>query len=136
MLPIAIAGLTFGSLNLLDNLKRNYKKYIFINLVFLYFLFTLDIFNIPDKPFRIYADINSNTLASINFFYFFSLLPFGYIKNKKILLYLRHITNHTGGIYYLHPFIIFYLRKILIFVKSKNIFGIIIIYVSTSRILI
>ena len=131
MMPIAIVGMTFCSINFEINSKKNYLKYLFINLVSLYFLFSFQLFNINDEGIKMYADVDSNILAAINMFYFFSLLPLSNIKNKKVLLFIKLITNHTGGIYYLHPLIILILGKITKFVKYRTIFGTILIYIYT-----
>lgn len=126
--PIAVIGLTFGSLNLIDNIKNNYARNIVINIIFLYFLLNYNIFNFNNI--FIYPDVDSLTIGAINFFSIFSLLPLEKIKNKKIIITLRYITNHTGGIYYLHIFIFFYLKKIYISVRISPILGIIIIYMT------
>ena len=124
--PIAVFGVTIGSLDLISILKKNYIRNIIINTFFIYFLYKFQIFNFNTQ--YLYPDVDTNIIASINFFFIFSLLPIHRIINKKIILLLMNITNFTGGIYYLHLFINFHLNKIFDNVRNRTFFGTFIIY--------
>ncbi len=62
-----------------------------------------------------------NGIASISFFYFFSVIP--NLNNKKIISMISAITNYTGGIYYLHTILWRLLRKKIQIFKRKTLFG-------------
>lgn len=128
-IPNAVLGLTLGSLNIISSLKRFYLKYMIINLIILYFLVKFNIFYFNDI--YLYADIDTLTMGAINCFCFFSLIPFEKVNNNIILSNLKLITNFTGGIYYLHIFIYFFIKKVILFVRNGTFFGTIIIYFCT-----
>lgn len=125
--PIAVIGLIFGSYNLIFCFKKHYIRNIILNSSILYLIIKYNIFTF--KNIYIYQDVGTNTIASFNLFCIFGLIPFENIKNKTIISIIRHITNYTGGIYYLHPFTSYYLQKIFINVRKKNLFGIFLIYI-------
>ena len=50
-------------------------------------------------------------LIAINLFIIFGLLPIDKINNLKIIFFIKQITSYTGGIYYIHPEIIYYMHK-------------------------
>ena len=124
--PIAVLGITIGSSDLISILKKNYIRNIIINTFFIYYLFKFQIFKFYEK--YLYPDVDTNIIASINFFFIFAIIPLNRITNKKILFILMNITNYTGGIYYLHLFISFHLSKIFANVKIRTFYGIFIIY--------
>ena len=126
MIPISVMGFTFGESNILQNSKNNRFRYIIIHAISLYYLFKLDIFNLHDGFF--YPAIEMNTLAAINSFFIFSLLPFEKIQNQKIISILKCMFNYTGGIYYIHVFFRFYFSKIIINIKNKTFLGCLVIY--------
>jgi hypothetical protein len=127
MIPAASIGLTFGAENLIAILKRKYVKHIIIHASFLYFLFKLNIFQLHNG--YLFSAIEMNTLGSINFFCIFSIIPFEYIKKKRIIDILKYISNYTGGIYYIHVFLCYYLGKIIIYIRYQTFFGCILLYI-------
>jgi len=126
MIPSAVLGLTFGSKNITDNLKNHYIKHIIIHIIFLYFLFKLNIFQIHEG--YLYSGIEINTIGAINSFIIFSLFPFEKCLHERIICIIKNLSSYTGGIYYLHVILHFYLAKIIIFIKNRTLSGCIIIY--------
>lgn len=126
--PIAVFGLTFGSFKLIFKLKKFYIRTIIINIITIYFLFKYNIFTFDDI--YIYQDVDTITIGSINFFTLFGLIPFYNFNNAKFISILKYITNYTGGIYYLHTFILFFLDKIFKSVRKRTFFGVFIIYIN------
>ena len=127
--PISVFGLTLGSFDIIANMKQFYIKNIIINVISLYYLVKFRIFKFNEE--YIYPDVDTNIISSINFFIIFALIPFDKILNEKIIVIIAHITNYTGGIYYLHLFMRFYLKNIFEEVRRKTFIGIFIIYFIT-----
>ena len=65
---------------------------------------------------RLYQGIILN-VRSVCLIFIFSLFPSEKIRNPKIINFLKHLTNYTAGIYYLHYNLFLYLKP---FVKSIN----------------
>lgn len=124
--PIAVLGLSIGSFDIIKNMKQFYIKVIIICIILLYYLVKFRIFNFKEE--YIYPDVDTNSISSIIFFIIFALIPFDYISNKKIIAFVFHITNYTGGIYYLHLFVRFYLSQIFEKVRKKTFCGVFVIY--------
>ena len=126
MIPFAVMGLTFGSLNLIHILSFYKRKAIFFCLVIIVFLFKFNMFFVIKGIF--YPGIERN-LGAIILFSLFSIITVKSVINEKIFLIIGRLTKYTGGIYYLHVFIKFYLKKKISLVKKKTISGCIIIYI-------
>ena len=58
------------------------------------------------------------------------MFPSKKIKNKTIIKFIKLITGHTAGVYYLHIVIYKYLTPIFISVKNKTLKGSIMIYLT------
>ena len=112
MMPIAVTGISFSSINLISRINKNKTRIIFFSIIILYFLFKFDIF----KKFEgyVYPDILLNDFSSIFLFIIFSLISLEQIKKKIYIIFLKNITKFTGGIYFL--------KKILtiIYITKKN----------------
>lgn len=111
MIPIAVTSISFSSIDLNLKLKNYKKRIIFFSLIIIYILFEFDIF-INYEGFH-YPEILLNDFASIFLFISFSLIPLENIANKNHLFFffINNITKFTGGIYYLHPFFLRFLKK-------------------------
>ena len=111
--PIAVSAFILNSSNLLKHLKNSRYTAIFYSLVINIFICKYNIF----KKIEIYGDtykfngLDKNIFSFCIFLTFF-LIPFEKIKSKKITKFIIIVTNHTFGIYCLHPIIKFYLLKL------------------------
>lgn len=114
LFPIAVIGISFGSIKLIKNLMNFRKKSIILSFLFLYIIRTFNIFYNINGIF--YQGISLNICGNL-LFIFFSLTPFDNIKNKKIIQIIKQITSYTGGIYYLHTIISIYINKVLFKIK-------------------
>lgn len=125
-IPLAAAGLTFGAINIIENLKMNANKMIIFSAIILYYLFRFEIFvDIKGFAYRGVIKIFGSTFL----FLFFSLLPINNIKNKKLILLIRQLTSYTLGVYIIHGIVQGYLNKIIYIIKKKTFIGCIIIHI-------
>ena len=125
MLPIAITGIMFAHIELLEQLKNHRNKSIFFSLFILYFIYKYNVF-VNVNGFA-YSGIKNN-IAAICLFISFSLIPFDKLMNNFILIIVKKLTSHTGGIYYFH-IIIFNLIKDISFLKISPILRCLVIYI-------
>ena len=120
--PFASTGLSLASFQIL-NIIQKYK----IQTLF----FCLYIFISSDK-YSIITDLKfSNSYSGLIFnvraiclIFIFSLFPSNKITNIKIGKILKHITNYTAGVYYLHPVIRRYFKNNI----NHTLSGVFIIY--------
>ena len=125
IIPIAILGYIFSSLNLLLKMK-NIPIYIYvIHISLLYLLFKYDIFTY--YPGFIYPNVFLNISASTLFFITFGSFNFNKYFNNCI--FNEYLTKYTGGIYYIHPIIRDYLQKKIIFFRDQTYHSSLIIYI-------
>jgi hypothetical protein len=113
--PIALAGFSLASSNILKTFLNNRKKCLFFFSFFRYLIMNYDVF----------SNLSGNSSPGIikiaySFFLFniFCLLPFE-ILNDKILCFITQITKFTQGIYCLHFLILYYLK---VFFNKKGSF--------------
>ena len=125
--PISIIGLTSGSVNLINFLKQCYFRILIISFISLICLIKFDIF--PPHDGFLYPRVELNTLGAINLFIFFSSLPFETNLSKHINIFIKNISNNTGGIYYIHNFCRGYLLKFIIPIRNGTFLGSIILYI-------
>ena len=125
MLPIAITGIIFAHIELLKQLKNHRNKSIFFSLVILFFIYKYNVFG-NFKGF-LYSGIKNN-IAAICLFISFSLIPFDKLKNNIIVIIIKKLTSHTGGIYYFH-IIIFILINYISFLNNNPILSCFITYI-------
>ena len=93
LFPIVVIGISFGSIELIKNLMKLRKKSLILSFLSLYIIRTFNIFyNIKGL---FYQGISLNICGNL-LFIFFSLIPFDYIKNKKIIQIIKQITSYTG----------------------------------------
>ena len=123
LMPLAVIGCFFGSVNLLLMINSLSISARFFLLFFIYFLFEYDIFIYPIGFF--YPNVFLNILASIILIFFFSTLHF---DNLILNTIIRNITQFTGGIYYIHLIIKSYLQRYLSFFGKRSYFSSLIIY--------
>ena len=67
-------------------------------------------------------------LVSICIFIGFAVFPSEKVKNKIILKIIKHATNYTAGVYYLHLPLARYLLRIVIPIKKRTLKGCTILY--------
>ena len=118
LMPVAIIGCIFNSINLLSKIKHfsiNFKLFLLYTSII---LIQFDIF-IYKAGFR-YPNVLLDIFGAINLFLLFGSLSFGKIKNEKIIQIIRNITEFTGGIYYIHGIVRDYLRKYSIFFSKRS----------------
>ena len=92
-------------------------KSIFFSIIFIFILFKYDIF-IYIKGFGKQGLMLN--LGSVLFFILFYLLPLEKIKTSNIKLCIKYITNHTGGIYFLHIIIYKILKNYIVLILKKQ----------------
>ena len=127
LLPIAVVGLILGSKRLLLKIEQSTFIFYFFMVFSIYILFEYDIFIIK-QGFR-YSNILLNLFGSLSLFMTFGSLPFKQTEKCKLLIVLNNITKFTGGIYYIHPIIRDFLRKISsYFDRKRNYYNSFIIY--------
>ena len=125
MMPFAVIGFTLGFYNII-NILQNMKIKTFI--------FSILIYNfVEDYKVFLYIQgfyYNGIYLAirSVCVVFIFSLFPSDKINNKYLTKYLKIITNYSGGVYYLHNTIRFYLYQFNNDFKYGTFFGIILNY--------
>ena len=99
MAPFAVVGVIIASLGIVKYFKKYSIKTIIVLLFLLYILFNYNLF---------YGTIGFDYsglkmfFISIFIFVLFAVFPSEKINNKIILKIIKQITNHTGGVYYLH----------------------------------
>ena len=124
--PFTSTGFTLGNFKIL-NIIANYKIQTLILCSFFFcFLEKYSIFS------SIRHDNSYNgflyNIKSICLVFIFSLFPSNKIANIKIGKILKHISNYTEGIYYLHTHIILYFKGFIKPIKNGTLFGLFIIY--------
>ena len=67
---------------------------------------------------------------AICIFFLFSMFPSEKIKNKIVIKFIKIITGHTGGIYYLHIPVSGYISNYSISVRNRTVKGCANIYLS------
>jgi len=102
--PIAIIAILFSSFNLVQCIKKHYKKSIFLSFVMIYFIYKNDIF----VNLHWYYGFKKAFMA-ILIFIFFASLPIREIDSKILNFIIKTITSYTQGIYCTHLIIMYYL---------------------------
>ena len=125
LIPIAVTGLFLSSIQIISLFQENSIKAIIISILSLFIVKKYDIFN--NILGNMYQGLLVNVCA-ILLFIIFSQISFNYIKSRKIIIFIMQITKYTGGIYYIHGIIGFYLKYIILLIKNKTIVGCLIIY--------
>ena len=125
LIPLAIIGCNFSSINLLLKVKNFPLDYHFILLLLIHFLFQYNIFIFPSG--FMYPNVFLNIVASTILFVSFGAINFfSCLINNSIIL---HITRFTGGIYYIHPIFRYYLQKYILYFQKKSYFSSYLIYI-------
>ena len=125
-LPLASTGFTFASLNVI-NIVSNYKlQTMFFSLFGFLLLEKYSIFQ--EAPNKVGNSGILYHVRAICFIFIFSLFPSNKITDNKLEKILKHITNYTAGIYYIHMPIMNYLKYLINPIKNGTCFGILIIY--------
>ena len=127
LIPVAVIGLTFGSVNLINLLSKCQLRVAIMSFLFLICLFKFEIFKSHDG--FLYQKVELNSLGAIDLFIFFSSLPFDKIKNTKVINFIKLISNNTGGIYYIHNFVRGYLVRYIRPIKEGSFLGSTILYI-------
>lgn len=98
MIPLAVFGCFFNSINLLQKLNKLDLSILFILSSLLFLIFKYDIF--LKYPGFIYPNVLLNILGSTLLLLLFGIINFDkFTRTKKII---KKITLFTGGIYYIH----------------------------------
>jgi len=123
--PFTVTGFYLGSINIFCLLNTHkIKTLIFSTLIFC-FIENYSVFSIIEGV--SYFGIDKN-IKAISVIFIFSLFPSDKITSKKIKIFLRHISNYTGGIFFLHYTIYIYLKNFCNLIKNGSFFGCIFIY--------
>ena len=131
VIPFCISGYILTSLNIIQILKKNRIKAIYIFLLISIILRKYTIFT-PIYGFG-YAGINLH-INSLSIFIISSLLSSDIIKNKNINNIIKILSSITPGIYYIHYPIYLYLKNFFLLIKNQTLFGSIIIYITCTLI--
>lgn len=126
IIPFTVTGLTLASYSLINKINKikDKKKVVFVTIIILYFIKKYDIIR-SCRGFR-YPGVSLN-VGGIFILISFSFISF---KNKpKVLNFIKHFTNYTGGIYYLHFVVMNIFRNKISYINNKTIFGGFIIYI-------
>ena len=124
--PSALMGFLIASSGLM-NFFRKYKLKVFIICTLInYFIIRYKVF--ITNTGTDYAGVKSYFI-SICIFIGFAVFPSEKVKNKIILKIIKHITNYTAGIYYLHLSIARYLINIIKPIKKRTLKGCSLIYI-------
>ena len=86
-----------------------------------YFLFFV---NVPLS----YKGLVDN-IFTLELFIFFAMIPFDKINNKHLYNVLVKMTNYTGGVYYIHIFIIKLLSRNSQVIRDRNVKSCLIVYI-------
>lgn len=123
--PFTVTGLYLASLNIFDVLSlHKIKTLIFSSLTFCF----LEIYSVFSQIKGIaYFGVDLN-IKAISLIFISSLFPSEKIRSKKIKIFLRQISNYTGGIFYLHYTVYIYFKEFINLIKIRSFFGCIIIY--------
>lgn len=93
-----ITGFYFANISIIKIIKDKKDK------IFLFIIPTIIILKEKNNIFKVsdqFSVFVTGMISSI-LFLFFSILPFDRINNEKIILFIKYLTNYTGGIYYIH----------------------------------
>jgi len=123
-LPIAVTGLSISSRDIINISKKNCLLNIILYTFLLYILFKYQIFS-PVSGFG--KQGISYNIEAVSFFLIFSLIQFDNF-NKKILIFIRYLTNFTPGIYFLHTSIFPILKIKISLIKNYTFLGCLLIY--------
>ena len=122
IIPFSISGFILSYYQLINFLKDDKMKTIFICLFI--FLIIFNYIKILEPKGFFYAGIKLNIL-SICLFIVFSLISFKFMNNFKMIL---QISKFTPGIYYLHIPVMKYFINFITAIKNKQLFGSFLIY--------
>jgi len=122
LLPFSVCGIILHYFDVIAKLKKNKTLSIIFIESIIFLILKFDIF-VKIKGY-FFPGIFLN-VGGICIFILFSLFS---LQNKKLLLFLKIITNFTGGIYYVHKACYFVLKKIFLFVKEKTFHGSVLVY--------
>ena len=123
IIPYTVTGLILASYNLINKIKEK-KKVVFATIIILYFIKKYDIIR-SSRGFR-YPGVSLNVGG------IFILISFSFISFKnqpKVLFFIKHFTNYTGGIYYLHIFVMNIFRKKIPIIYNRTMLGGFAIYI-------
>ncbi len=127
ILPYCITGYILSSLKLINKLKKNIVKSIYLIIPLLFVVLKCNIF-VRIRGFN-YQGINLY-IISVSIFIIISILSKHKKDNNKVIIkIIRIISNQTSGIYYLHIPIKSYLKNYILLIKNKTLIGSIIIYI-------
>ena len=112
-------GASLSSIKLINNLQKYRARTIFFCL---YVLFLIrDFLQIINLFFYLRCIIFG--IGALTIFILFLILPLDNIKNKSCHLLIIHLTNYSGGVYYLHLKVKEILNNKLIIVKNGTLVG-------------
>ena len=126
ILPYTITGLTLASYNLISesNKIKGKKKIIFINIIVIFFIKKYDIIRSTRGIRYPGVDLNVGGICLLIFFSFITIT-----KKLIFLLIFKHITNYTGGVYYLHIVVMNIFKKKISSIGNRTLLGGFIIYI-------
>ena len=125
IIPYCVSGYIFGYLkvSIISNKYRFFYSYFF--LILLLFFVQYNVFTYIQGFY--YQGLK---LYSISLYIFIILLlfPSEILTNNTFITYMKFLTNHTSGIYYLHICVYNYFAKYNSLIRNKTLYGCMIIY--------
>ena len=106
--------------------KNGFFLALFILVCFAIFF---NIKNYDSKIFSIYDITISHSVGRFVLFILFGSIPFGSMLNIKSINLIRNFTSYTGGVYYIHIFIIKLLSRISQVIRDRNVKSCLIVYI-------
>ena len=125
-LNFAFSGFYLASKYPLKKLIKNRFKLFAISCFYLYIFFKY-YFSFFKKIHFFFQPISKNIFI-LNLFLFFGMIPFDKIKNKVLMEFLIKVTSYTGGVFYLHAKMGFYLGRYFFLIRTRTFKGCLIIY--------
>lgn len=124
--PNALTGFFLASIDIIQKCTVKKQSVIIFSLIILIIISKYKVFS-GLKTFK-YGGIRLN-IAAICIFLIFSLIPFQTIKFNIFIKIIMHISNYTGGIYFIHHLVgDGYLCKSISLLKKYTFFRCIIIF--------
>ena len=123
-LPIAATGLSISSIDIINISKKKCFFNIISYTLILYILFKYQIF------FPVYGFGKQGILLNLEavfVFVIFSLIRLDYL-NKKLLIFIKYLTNFTPGVYFIHTNIYLILKNKISLIKNQTFLGCILLY--------
>lgn len=119
MILFALTGFLLSSIKILNNLKNNKMKSIFLSIFTFVLMICIKIY------FSEYYFLEGIflILGSTSLMIFFAFLPLNKITNMSIIFLIKQSTSYTAGVYYLHIRVQKYFKDSVIMMRDGSLIG-------------